>query len=35
MGEYLKTVYDLVWGVPALVLILGVGSYLRIGRAHV
>ena len=30
MGEYLKTVYDLVWGVPALVLILGVGSYLSL-----
>lgn len=30
MGEMLEKAYDLVWGVPALVLILGVGLYLSI-----
>ena len=30
MAEILKTVYSLVWGIPALVLILGVGLYLSL-----
>ncbi|MBQ3215194.1 MAG: sodium:alanine symporter family protein [Oscillospiraceae bacterium] len=30
MGEILETAYTLVWGVPTLVLILGVGLYLSI-----
>ncbi len=30
MAEYLENAYDLVWGVPALVLILGVGLFLSL-----
>lgn len=30
MGAILETAYDLVWGIPALILILGVGLYLSI-----
>ena len=30
MGEILETVYGFVWGIPALVLILGVGLYLSL-----
>jgi AGCS family alanine or glycine:cation symporter len=35
MGEILEIAYDLVWGVPALVLILGVGLYLSIRTGFV
>lgn len=35
MGEILETVYCVVWGVPALVLILGVGAYLSIRTGFV
>ena len=35
MGEILETVYSLVWGVPALVLILGVGGYLSLRTGFV
>ena len=30
MGEILEKAYSLVWGIPALVLIIGVGSYLSV-----
>jgi AGCS family alanine or glycine:cation symporter len=35
MGEILEQAYDLVWGVPALVLILGVGLYLSVRTGFV
>ncbi len=35
MGEILETVYSVVWGVPALVLILGVGGYLSLRTGFV
>lgn len=35
MGEYLEKVYALVWGVPALVLILGVGAFLSLRTGFV
>lgn len=35
MGEYLEKVYALVWGVPALALILGVGLYLSLRTGFV
>ena len=37
MGEFLDSIYSLVWGVPALVMILGVGVFLtlRTGFAQV
>ena len=30
MGEYLDKLYALVWGIPTLVLILGIGAYLSV-----
>ena len=35
MRKYLEIVNHMVWGVPALVLILGVGIYLTIGTGFV